>query len=302
MLGSSFIVNVRTAFETSPTSTTKDAIIDTPFRKETTKTNKEDEESSYMLSCLNQVLHNELPISNKQRKMKNQCPGCHVVFAHHWDAGNKHLWNPAVDYRLKPMKVLDDGPSNCSIWEVGAHTKADDSKQLQRLYKQCQYHAFEPIPIYSTQLKQHWNNNPTMTVHEYGIGKVDTTFTVSHISLQGQATYLGSDTKKTANNQGDLTAQIKSFDYAIKDADGIPTVLHMNCEGCEWDFLTDAKEHGFLNSVPVVQIGWHNYGDETHGLGPRTWRLCQLRYMLSQTHNLTNGLAFGWDRWELLST
>ena len=70
----------------------------------------------------------------------------------------------------------------------------------------------------------------------------------------------------------------------------------MNCEGCEWEFLVDAKQHGFLDKVPVIQVGWHNYGDV--GLGARAWQLCEIRHMLSQTHVLTSGLAFGWDRWE----
>jgi FkbM family methyltransferase len=249
------------------------------------------EAENFMLSCLKNALHNELPMSKTKKSMQSKCPGCDIAFAHHWDAGHRKLWSPAVEYRLKPMDALDKRKNNCTIWEVGAHEKADDSKALMKIYDQCRYHAFEPIPNFSTKLRQRWAGESRMTIHTYGIGKEDSSFSVSEEALKGQATYIADQ------SGGSIQAQIKSFDYALEDSEGIPTLLHMNCEGCEWQFLEDAKKHGFLNKVPVIQVGWHNYGDV--GLGARVWQLCELREMLSETHVMSSGLAFGWDRWEL---
>lgn len=57
------------------------------------------------------------------------------------------------------------------------------------------------------------------------------------------------------------------------------------------------KKHGLLDKVSVIQIGWHSYGEI--GLGARAWQLCEIRNMLAETHTMTWGLAFGWERWEL---
>lgn len=94
-----------------------------------------------------------------------------------------------------------------------------------------------------------------------------------------------------------VTAHIKSFATAVTDAGGqIPTLLHINCEGCEWDMLPAAKQAGFLDDIEVIQFGTHNYG--TVGLGNRVWQLCEIRQLLSETHDMApGGVAFGWERW-----
>ena len=96
---------------------------------------------------------------------------------------------------------------------------------------------------------------------------------------------------------GDIEIQIKTFEHALAQSDGIPALLQINCEGCEFDFLPGAKKYGLLDKVSVIQIGWHSYGDI--GLGARAWQLCEIRQMLAETHTMTWGLAFGWERWEL---
>lgn len=94
-----------------------------------------------------------------------------------------------------------------------------------------------------------------------------------------------------------MTAHIKSFHAAVIDAGGhFPTMLHINCEGCEWDMLPAAKRAGFLDPIEVIQFGTHNYGQV--GLGTRVWQLCEIRQMLSSTHDMVKGgTAFGWERW-----
>ncbi len=74
---------------------------------------------------------------------------------------------------------------------------------------------------------------------------------------------------------GDIEIQIKTFEHALAQSDGIPALLPINCEGCEFDFLPGAKKDGLLDKVSVIQIGWHSYGDI--GLGARAWQLCGAR-------------------------
>jgi hypothetical protein len=66
-------------------------------------------------------------------------------------------------------------------------------------------------------------------------------------------------------------------------------------KGVEWDMLPAAKKAGFLDAIEVIQFGTHNYG--VVGLGTRTWQLCEIRLLLSETHDMVpGGIAFGWER------
>lgn len=95
-----------------------------------------------------------------------------------------------------------------------------------------------------------------------------------------------------------ITANIKSFDFAVKEAGSKPTLLHMNCEGCEWDLLPQALESGFISDIRVIQVGFHNYGQV--GLGKRVLEYCDIRQKMSQTHRLVDGaVPFAWERWVL---
>jgi len=273
---------------------------------------KENDGQAALLSCLKDVLWNELPIAKNQEK----CTTKDVIFAHHGDAGHWQIWNRAVGGRMKPMKAMEKGnadaekasdsqkgstrtrsvstdPENdndqhggvrCSVWEVGANVAADDSRDLMKMYGHCSYHAFEPVPLFSEKLKQSWKDEPRMKVHEYGIGEEDSVIRVTEDALQGVSTFLAD------GKGGDIEIQIKTFEHALAQSDGIPTLLQINCEGCEFDFLPGAKKHGLLDKVSVIQIGWHSYGDI--GLGARAWQLCEIRQMLAETHTMTWGLAF----------
>ena len=136
-----------------------------------------------------------------------------------------------------------------------------------------------------------------MTTHNYGLGATSKTLSIPKSSLQEQSTYLEGNkggSSNTANDSFDI--QIKSFDEALVNTGGThPTVLHMNCEGCEWDMLPELVHTGFITKVDILQVGTHNYGKS---LGERALELCQIRRLLSQTHDLEEGeVAFGWERW-----
>lgn len=181
---------------------------------------------------------------------------------------------------------------SCSIWEVGAHTEAQDSRDFLTQYPNCDFHAYEPIPPFFNQLNQKWAAEKRMTLHNYGLADKLSQIQVSVESLQGQSTFIAEE------SGGSITAWIKPFDTAIYEAGGKkPTVLHMNCEGCEWEMLPQAINSGFIRDIPVIQFGTHNYGSK--GLGSRAWELCEIRNMLNKTHVMVNGVAFAWERWVL---
>ena len=211
------------------------------------------------------------------------------VWAHHWDA-RTGKWNE--DIRLEPLPRLEKEP--CSIWEVGAHKEAADSRRFMNLYPLCEYHAFEPIPSFYRFLFENWKRVDSMSTHNYGISRKNYSINVPLSAIKGESTYMVNDENEKSAEQ----AQIKSFDFAVIDAGGPPTLLHLNCEGCEWTFLPEAVEARFLNKIPIIQIGFHNYGKE--GLGKRAIQYCRIQEMLNETHDLVEGaVPFAWERWLL---
>jgi len=254
-----------------------------------------DSKDEYQLACLHRVLHKELPIAIGKDKRTDKA----VLFAHHGDAGHWQIWNNAIAARFSGLVAMDiaNANKNCSVWEVGANVAAEDSRELLKVYPHCQYHGFEPVPEFHQKLAAAWQGEPRFTVRPFGIGATDTNFKVSREALQGDngvSTFLGD----SASASGDIDIQIQSFDTVLAlPSLQIPTLMQMNCEGCEWTVLPEALQHGWLKQVPIIQIGWHSYG--AVGVGARAWELCHIRHELSKTHTMDYGLAFGWERWSL---
>lgn len=247
----------------------------------------DDTDASYT-SCLKETLRN-LPISKDGQ-----------VRAHHWDAGNEQ-WNENI--RFDPMPRLQQEP--CSVWEVGAHTRAQDTQRLRSMYPLCEYHAYEPISDFFKELTDNWRQdgagNANVHLHNYALAKENGTIYFPKSSLAGQSTYIGDGSKlpDSTNDVDSDSASVRSFHFAVQDAGGNkPTLLHMNCEGCEWDLLRDALDTSFIDNVPLIQIGFHNYGHV--GLGERVIEYCDIQMKLARTHNLVHGaVPFAWERWEL---
>lgn len=248
--------------------------------------------SSSQLTCLHQVLNGELPLNLRELDVSQGSANLSVAYPHHWDAGQTSLWNEKI--RFEDISKLHRAP--CSVWEVGANTEARDTKVFMKMYPLCQYHAFEPIPQFAEQLRNNWAGEERIRIHNYGLGGQTVTTKIHEDEIRGQSTFI--QTQDGADGgRGQIEIQVKSLTETIHDI-GLPTMLHLNCEGCEWQLLEAALHDGYLQKISVVQIGWHNYGSH---IGVRAWQLCDLRYRLGRTHRLVSGVAFGWDRWEKLT-
>eukprot|EP00586_Coscinodiscus_wailesii_P010232 CAMPEP_0172497958 /NCGR_PEP_ID=MMETSP1066-20121228/107532_1 /TAXON_ID=671091 /ORGANISM="Coscinodiscus wailesii, Strain CCMP2513" /LENGTH=219 /DNA_ID=CAMNT_0013271011 /DNA_START=603 /DNA_END=1262 /DNA_ORIENTATION=+ len=211
---------------------------------------------------------------------------------------NSGLWN--MEQRFSPLlpQKLFLNNNDCSIWEVGANIRAADIEEFMGMYPNCHYHGYEPVPIFFTQLEHYWKSgvrkekSVNLALHNYGIDSHDATFSVSKAALKGEGTYLGN-----GNDVGGIPIKIKSFDNAVEDAGGIyPTLFHVNCEGCEWDMLSNLLRLKSFRKIPIIQFGTHNYGKT---VGERAWELCRIREKLAESHVMVYGIAFGWERWVL---
>jgi FkbM family methyltransferase len=240
-----------------------------------------------MEACLKDVLHH-LPVGEGRWRLRTK--GKTGVFAHHYDA-HTGFWNQEI--RFDPLPELQKDA--CTVWEVGAHENAADSAELLEQYPKCTYHAYEPIPVFYNKLSKKWANEKRVVTHNYGLADKDGSFTVSEDALKGQSTYIA---EGSATSGKTMTANIRSFDFALSEAGGqVPDLLHMNCEGCEWDMIPQAKRAGFLDKIPVINLGVHNYPNDK--LGERSVQLCEMRSLLTETHDMVKGVPFGWERWVL---
>ena len=162
-----------------------------------------------MAECLTNTLQH-LPIG-RGRKPREKRIGRDMAFAHHYDAGNDEFWNEGI--RFVDMMELKKAP--CSIWEIGAHTRASDSRHFSSQYPICKLHAYEPNPIYFAELKERWENEPRMSLHNYGLGAQNSTYLIDR-----------------ENSEAQVEGKIASIDFALKEAfDEVPTLFHMNCKG-----------------------------------------------------------------------
>ena len=245
--------------------------------------------------CVSRVLQDELPISPRDSVTAGHdalSSQLQVAYAHHYDAGRLDLWNEEIRFEIDETLTVP----GCAIWEVGANVLAQDSRRFMDIYPLCQFHAFEPIPEFYEQLTQNWSRSPgpsKLHIYGYGIGAETESFTMRRTDLAGQSTFI----EESAN--GDVSVSIKSFEEATRDAGGSPSLISLNCEGCEWTFLKAGLDTGFLRDVNLIQIGWHNYGEH---IGQRVLELCELRQRLAISHYMVKGIAFGWERWKKRDT
>merc|ERR1712032_526337 len=71
-------------------------------------------------------------------------------------------------------------------------------------------------------------------------------------------------------------------------------LLHVNCEGCEWEMFENLISSGIHTKIRMIQFGSH-YFSQVEGI---TQRYCQIRDRLSETHHMLYGEAWGWERWD----
>lgn len=228
--------------------------------------------------CLRDVLEN-LPMKDGK------------AFAHHWDA-RTGKWNE--DIRFEKMDLTE---KPCVVMDVGGSTQARDTEKLLGLYKWCRFHVYEPVPDYHAALTKYYSNRKfkdRVTIHPVGIGRTTHQVSASKKDLMGESTFLGGTTS------GPIKINIQSVEEAMDSIRGAQKIslLHMNCEGCEWDVLLWMGEKGLFSRVKYIQFSSHNYGPE--GVGVRGVQLCRIREYLRKTHTMVKGVPFGWERWVLI--
>jgi FkbM family methyltransferase len=203
---------------------------------------------------------------------------------HHWDAGHPEKWNE--NERWTPF---DARISRISY--VGANTHGEDGVKLAKLFPEAELHMYEPIPAYFRELEAHWAPlHPHHHLHNYGLGESTRTVRLSAHQLQGQSTFAMQEST-TVDVSDDVIIRIQDA-AAEFEKHGLPDLLHVNCEGCEWELL----RHLRIPYPTIVQVSLH-YLPTNMEPEAVAWSYCRLRHALSATHDLRFGHPFGWQRW-----
>lgn len=292
------------------------------------------EESAALDACARLLLQS--PGADEQRLLDCRVP---LLWALHQDripeykynAADCHFWASyatrdrsvegarRLDFnRLASFRLLDPflPPLRASgtVLYVGAHRSGEDSQEFQRQAQGLQMHLFEPSRTFFRELQEAFRGVPGVFLHNFGLGS-----RTSHGKLQlsgtaSRAVAIEDEGGGTGEDPEDGTEQVLILSAAeawpkLLDGGGRVELLHVNCEGCEYDVITSLSESGVLENTSHVQIATHLLGltepaanlqeafSHTVQLSSKSY--CKMHETLAKTHERIWGLPWVWERWRL---
>ena len=232
-------------------------------------------------------------------------------------APNKHnmsdYWNS--EDRLKPFNMT--GVSACSIIYCGANVQGFDGMQFAKVYPSCRIWFLEPVSTFFQQFihSREWNQlmasntSHLYEAHSYGLSGSSMMIDIGNDKInKGQALSLIDRQMNISMRQGyklvvrdvaDVLFELKIFkegNVQSNPIDGQLTVLHVNCEGCEYDVLERLVDTSLIKYIRYVQFGSHRPVSIQSTIAER---YCSLQEKLNKTHRMEYGLPWGWERWVL---
>ncbi|CAJ1336519.1 unnamed protein product [Effrenium voratum] len=202
---------------------------------------------------------------------------------------------------------------------VGAHRLGEDGVEFQRRFG-LQMHLFEPSPTYFKSLQRSLASWPGFTLHNYGLGSKTR---VARLQLSGTASRVVdpeevvdeavseavSEAALAGGPEDTEAVWIRAAAEAIPEVLGSEEVelLHVNCEGCEYDVVQGLAQAQQLPRIAQIQVATHLL--EFRGpssdfqeavalsLQVSTQRYCEMHRLLARTHRRVWGLPWVWERW-----
>lgn len=146
------------------------------------------------------------------------------------------------------------------------------------------------MPSFASELVKNWKNVPRSTIHTFGLGSE--TKAVTNVRVVGQSTF-AMESSSDANGE---TVHIRNIQEVWKEM-GNPSIdlLHMNCEGCEWEMLETLLWSEIIHKVRILQVGTHWFAQVKN---IEQW-YCAIEAKLETTHQKIYHQFFAWERWIL---
>lgn len=226
--------------------------------------------------------------------------------------GSRHLdFNKLAAYRLSepfrpPLRF------NGTALYIGAHRAGEDAAFLHQ-QNGLRMHLFEPSPTFFQSLRETFTGHPDFKLYNFGLGAETRWATL----WQGETGSRTSDTSRHGMFVPEVQAQeervlIRSTAEAIPEILGrhgnqSVELLHVNCEGCEYDVIAGLRAARLLSRVNQVQLATHllehlEPGATFHenvefSMQVSVKRYCEMHRHLSETHERVFGLPWVWERW-----
>eukprot|EP00090_Calanus_glacialis_P037903 TRINITY_DN6584_c0_g1_i1.p1 TRINITY_DN6584_c0_g1~~TRINITY_DN6584_c0_g1_i1.p1 ORF type:complete len:306 (+),score=88.52 TRINITY_DN6584_c0_g1_i1:173-1090(+) len=210
---------------------------------------------------------------------------------HHWIAATG-LWNE--QHRFTNLSLTKAS----TVVYVGANNNGADGKQIMDLFN-CTIHLFEPVPAFFKELEGIWDKYKTdlgfdATLYNQGLGSNDRTVFLASADLDGQSTF----GMKENEESKEIPLQIKEAANVFKNITakaGTIDLMHVNCEGCEWEMFDNLIETRVLETVRSIQFSSHYFSQVPNLVA----RYCKIKEYLKKTHRMVYGQSFGWERWDI---
>jgi hypothetical protein len=100
--------------------------------------------------------------------------------------------------------------------------------------------------------------------------------------------------KLTVRDVADILFEFKVLTKEASSIMGELSLLHVNCEGCEYDVIDRLLSIGLISHVRHLQFGSHR---PTHMQSTVVKRYCSLQASLNESHCQIFGVPWGWERW-----
>jgi len=252
-----------------------------------------------------------------------------------WDlsAFREHFRNVVAGSAFSPPLLRQPGGV---FFSVGANTDAEAAEKILLPWRPQRIHLFEPVPDYCAQLREKWRRRyRNATVHCYGLhaqtqadmplflaGGSSSAYHQLHFSTRRM--YLDTIGDRTWRETRDLlTVTMRAVVEVWRElGTNALALMHLNCEGCEYDVIPALARAGLLSRIEVVYVQTHlvlskaevdqqvskGRCNPTTGScaldasSPGLERYCSLMEVLGDTHRRVWGLPFNahqlWERRE----
>ncbi|CAF3904236.1 unnamed protein product [Rotaria sordida] len=220
-------------------------------------------------------------------------------------------WNE--EDRFKPFNNLMSSRNECQILYCGAHEAGTDGLEFIKQYENCHVWFLEPVAQFYDKLihsRRILRQLETVKHHMYNIGLsnknelIDLTW--KDIRKSQALTLVGKHENKNdiGNNLKyklilrDVAEILFEFHILLKISNSIIigelNLLHINCEGCEYDVIERLIKKNLTKYIRIIQFGSHRPLSIRSSINRR---YCCLQQMLSMTHHLEFGIPWAWERW-----
>jgi FkbM family methyltransferase len=147
----------------------------------------------------------------------------------------------------------------------------------------CRVHVFEPIPEFAEACRRRFAAQPSVTVHEYGIGRSEEKRSFGLTEDATGAFAVGEQT----------TVEFRAASSLANELRGPISVIAMNIEGGEYELIPALAETGLLQRAERIFVQFHRVGPDPTGERQRC------RSILAETHECLWDYDFVWEAWAL---